>query len=180
MALPSKDSILHGAAYLLSEGILECIDVSAQGGIRWRRFINTRDPNIHVVGKILLVVDHGHGRIYPNMRVQATGLVNRVVAYDGTDGRFLWEHGLPADVRQTISCGGTQIFHDGRRQMFLANGAAQVHTFQDRDNPHLTGLVINVSDMDALNKMLASKEGFEAARADGVRMDTIKVLVEAE
>jgi len=69
---------------------------------------------------------------------------------------------------------------DSRHQLFAANGAAHVHTFQDAGNPHLTGLVISVSDMDALNAMLSSEEGKAAAAADSVRMDTIKVLTEAE
>jgi hypothetical protein len=36
------------------------------------------------------------------------------------------------------------------------------------------------SDMDALNAMLESKEGQAAAAEDGVRMDTLQVLTEAE
>jgi len=69
---------------------------------------------------------------------------------------------------------------DSRHQLFEANGAAHVHTFQNADNPHLTGLLISVSDMDALNAMLSSEEGKAAAAADGVRADTVKVLTEAE
>ncbi len=69
---------------------------------------------------------------------------------------------------------------DSRHQLFAANGAAHVHTFQDTKNPHLTGLVISVSDMDALNAMLSSEEGQAAAAADGVRADTMKTLAEAE
>ena len=69
---------------------------------------------------------------------------------------------------------------DSRRQMFEANGAAHVHTFTNPDNPHQAGLVISVSDMEALNAMLASEEGMAAADADGVRSDTLRVLIEAE
>jgi len=42
------------------------------------------------------------------------------------------------------------------------------------------GLVIAVTDMDALNTMLTSDEGVAAAAADGVRADTMRVLVEAD
>lgn len=69
---------------------------------------------------------------------------------------------------------------DSRHQLFEANGAAHVHTFQNADNPHLTGLVISVADMDALNAMLSSEEGQAAAAEDGVRADTMKLLTEAE
>ena len=69
---------------------------------------------------------------------------------------------------------------DSRHKLFTDNGAAHVHTFQNADNPHLTGLVISVNDTDALNAMLESEEGQAAAIADGVRVDTIEVLAEAD
>lgn len=69
---------------------------------------------------------------------------------------------------------------DRRHKLFEANGAAHVHAFRSEDDPNLTGLVIAVTDMDALNKMLTSAEGIAAAAADGVRAETMKVLVEAK
>jgi ketosteroid isomerase-like protein len=69
---------------------------------------------------------------------------------------------------------------DSRHQLFQANGAAHVHTFTNPDNPHQAGLVISVSDMQALSAMLMSEEGMAAAEADGVRGDTIRVLTAAE
>ena len=117
VTLPPQDSPLHGMAYILSSGILECIDVSARGSIRWRRFVDARNPSVHLVGKTMLVVDHGNGR--------ATGLVNRALAYDATDGRFLWERAIPNGLQQTVHCGSTQIFHDARSHIVavdLADG----------------------------------------------------------
>lgn len=69
---------------------------------------------------------------------------------------------------------------DSRHGLFEANGAAHVHTFRSVDNPHLTGLVISVSDMAALQSMLESDDGIAAAEADGVRRDTLRVLTESE
>jgi ketosteroid isomerase-like protein len=69
---------------------------------------------------------------------------------------------------------------DSRHKLFKDNGAAHVHTFRTADNPNLTGLVVAVSDIDALNAMLESEEGQAAAIADGVKMDTITILTEAE
>ena len=69
---------------------------------------------------------------------------------------------------------------DSRHHLFKENGAAHVHTFRSVDNPHLTALVISVSDMAALQSMIESDDGIAAAEADGVRRDTIKVLTEAE
>ena len=69
---------------------------------------------------------------------------------------------------------------DSRHALFKANGAAHVHTFSSADNPNLTGLVVAVEDMNALNAMLGSDEGMAAAAEDGVRRDTLTVLTEAE
>lgn len=68
---------------------------------------------------------------------------------------------------------------DSRHKLFKENGAAHVHTFQNADNPNLTGLVVAVNDLDALNAMLGSEEGMAAAAEDGVRRDTLMVLGEA-
>lgn len=67
---------------------------------------------------------------------------------------------------------------DSRHKLFKDNGAKMVHTFQDPDNPNLTGLVVAVADMDKFMAMLQSDEGKAAAAADGVRADTMVLLVE--
>lgn len=69
---------------------------------------------------------------------------------------------------------------DSRHKLFADNGAAHVLTFRSVDNPNLTGLVVRVSDMEALQTMLESEEGIAAATEDGVRMDTMSVLTESE
>jgi uncharacterized protein (TIGR02246 family) len=69
---------------------------------------------------------------------------------------------------------------DSRSNMFKDNGAAHVHAFRSEDNPNLTGLVIAVEDMDALNTMLMSDEGMAAAAEDGVRTDTMVMMTEVK
>ncbi len=69
---------------------------------------------------------------------------------------------------------------DSRHDLFRANGAAHVHTFQSKDEPNLTGLVIAIKDMQALNDMLSSDEGRAAAKEDGVIADSMKILVQAD
>jgi len=69
---------------------------------------------------------------------------------------------------------------NSRHKLFMDNGASHVHTFRSADNPNLTGLVVAVSDMDALNAMLESEEGQAAATEDGVKFDSIVILTEAE
>ena len=67
---------------------------------------------------------------------------------------------------------------DSRHKLFKDNGAKMVHTFVDPSSPNLTGLVVAVADMDKFMAMLQSDEGKAAAAADGVRMDTMVLLVE--
>lgn len=69
---------------------------------------------------------------------------------------------------------------DGRRKLFREHGADHVHTVTAAENPNLTGLIVSVSDMDALNAMLSSPEGQAAAAEDGVNMETLVVLTEAD
>jgi hypothetical protein len=69
---------------------------------------------------------------------------------------------------------------DSRHQLFKENGAKHVHAFQSADNPSLTGLVIAVNDMDALNAIPGSEEGMAAAAEDGVKAATMSVLSEVE
>ena len=69
---------------------------------------------------------------------------------------------------------------DSRKGLFKDNGAAHVHAFRSADNPNLTGLVIAVSDMDALNAMLTSEDGQAAAAEDGVRADTLVMMTEVK
>jgi len=69
---------------------------------------------------------------------------------------------------------------DSRSNLFKDNGAAHVHAFRSQDSPNLTGLVIAVEDMDALNAMLMSEEGMAAAAEDGVRMDTTVMMTEVK
>ncbi|MBU2676662.1 MAG: DUF4440 domain-containing protein [Gammaproteobacteria bacterium] len=68
---------------------------------------------------------------------------------------------------------------NSRHALFEQNGAAHVHTMQDPNNPNLTALIISVTDMQKLNAMLTSDEGVAAAAEDGVKADTMQVLMQA-
>ena len=108
LTVAPRDSPLTGRAYVLTGGLIECIDVSARGAIRWRRFINSRTPVIHFVGKTLLLLEYNN---------RSLGARNHVVAMDGESGRILWEHQLFERVEFTEQCGSIQLFHDGRGRM---------------------------------------------------------------
>jgi len=67
---------------------------------------------------------------------------------------------------------------NSRHKMFKAHGAKHVHTLQDPNNPNRTGLIIAVADMDRFKAFLESEEGQAAAAEDGVKADTMVMLVE--
>lgn len=67
---------------------------------------------------------------------------------------------------------------DSRHNLFRANGAAHVHTFQSEENPNLTGLVVAIKDMQALQDMLSSDAGRAAAKQDGVVAESMTILME--
>lgn len=69
---------------------------------------------------------------------------------------------------------------DSRHELFKANGAKHVHTFQHPENPNVTGLVVAVEDMAALEAMLGSDEGVAAATEDGVDLENMSVLMEVK
>ena len=69
---------------------------------------------------------------------------------------------------------------ESRHELFKANGAMHVHTFQHPENPNVTGLVVAVKDMAALEAMLASDEGQAAATEDGVDLENMSVLMEVK
>jgi outer membrane protein assembly factor BamB len=109
VALPPEGSPLVGSGYVFASGILECIDVSARGGMRWQRFSNASQPRVHFVDDVVLVVDQTRNKNL-TFGYQAT-------AYNGKDGRVLWEQTIPHYAHQTITCGSTQVFHDGRARI---------------------------------------------------------------
>jgi len=69
---------------------------------------------------------------------------------------------------------------DSRHALFAAHGAPSVRTFQSPDAPNTTGLVITVTDMEALSALLNSPEGIAAKEEDGVKDKTMRMLAEVE
>ena len=102
--LPPPGSPLTGSVYIFSSGILERIEPGNRGRVAWQRFIDGGNPQVHLVGNILLAIDYSIGK--------APGLVNRLVAFEAETGRTLWEHAIDTPVTSTLNCGDTQIFHD--------------------------------------------------------------------
>ena len=55
-----------------------------------------------------------------------------------------------------------------------------MRVFQSPDNPNLTGLLIDVADMDKFQAFLDGEEGTAAKAADGVKDETLQILAEVK
>ena len=84
----------------------------------------------------------------------------RLIAYHEIDDR---EHWLASPKREEI---------------FGPLGIT-VSTFVDPENPNRAGLLADVPDMDAFQEVMQSQAAADAMAHDGVRADTLVVLVEA-
>ncbi len=69
---------------------------------------------------------------------------------------------------------------DSRRQEFAEHGVPSVKTFQSQQNPKVTGVLMQVEDMAALDAFLNSPEGQAAKAADGVKDKTLQIFTEVE
>ncbi len=69
---------------------------------------------------------------------------------------------------------------DSRHAMFAANGVPSVRVLQSRDNPNLTGLLLDITDAQALHDLLNSPEGAAAKAEDGVKDETFMALMEVQ
>jgi hypothetical protein len=64
----------------------------------------------------------------------------------------------------------------GSRHEMFAEYGANARTFRDESNPHLTGIMVDVTDMDKLMAMMATEEGKKAMAEDGLKVETIRIL----
>jgi hypothetical protein len=66
-----------------------------------------------------------------------------------------------------------------RDELFGPLGITNVRTFTNPQNPAQVGLVMDVPDVDALVAALETDQAAAAMEHDGVRADTLVMLVEA-
>jgi len=64
-----------------------------------------------------------------------------------------------------------------KRAEVFASVATDICTYVDPSNPNRVGLSMDVADMDAFQAIMASDTGAEAMKYDGVRPETLVVLV---
>ena len=66
-----------------------------------------------------------------------------------------------------------------RAEFFGTLGITKIRTFTNPQNPTQVGLLIDVPDLDALMAALGSEEASAAMQNDGVRPETLVMLVES-
>ena len=66
-----------------------------------------------------------------------------------------------------------------KREEFFGPLGVTVRTFVDPENPSRVAIVAEVPDMDAFESAMQSQEAADAMAHDGVKPETLVVLVEA-
>ena len=66
-----------------------------------------------------------------------------------------------------------------KREEFFGPMGMTARTFIDPEKTHRVGLIVEVPDMDSFRRAMESKEAAEAMKHDGVRPETIVMLVES-
>jgi len=64
-----------------------------------------------------------------------------------------------------------------RHEMFGQLGI-KCRNFCDPQNPNATGLIAEIPDMASFQELLQSEEGQKAMREDGLKLETMRMLVE--
>ena len=54
----------------------------------------------------------------------------------------------------------------------------KARTFRDPKDINVTGLILEIPDMEAFQNLLASADGQKAMAEDGLKVETLRVLVE--
>jgi hypothetical protein len=65
-----------------------------------------------------------------------------------------------------------------REEVFGPLGVTNIRTFVDPEKPTRVGVLMDVSDMDAVMATMETEEGAEAMAYDGVMPETLVILVE--
>ena len=64
------------------------------------------------------------------------------------------------------------------RQSVFGSKGIKVTTFTDPQGSNVTGLLFDVPDMDEFQSMMQTDEAREGAEGDGVKFDTLQVLIQ--
>lgn len=66
----------------------------------------------------------------------------------------------------------------GSRHELFGKIGMVCRTFRDPNNPHATGVMAEIPDMEKFRQLLESEEGQRAMQEDGLKVETMRLLVE--
>lgn len=66
----------------------------------------------------------------------------------------------------------------GSRHEMFGKVGVKARTFRDPENFNRTGLILEIADMSAFQALLAAPEGQKAIQEDGLKVETMRLLVE--
>jgi len=66
----------------------------------------------------------------------------------------------------------------GSRHELFGKIGVKCRNFRDPDNMNATGLILDIPDLGEFQTLLESEEGQKAMREDGLKVDTMRVLLE--
>jgi hypothetical protein len=69
--------------------------------------------------------------------------------------------------------------HSPKREEFFGPMGMSARTFVDPEKTNRVGLIVSVPDLDTLRSVLATEAAADAMKFDGVRPETIVMLIES-
>ncbi|MCH2061611.1 MAG: PQQ-binding-like beta-propeller repeat protein [Verrucomicrobiales bacterium] len=113
------DSPLANNAFVLSGGLLECIDISPKGAVKWRLLLDALNPDFHITGEMILMLSGSQAQ-------------RRMLAFNGNTGDFLWETAVPGQANTLLQCGNVCVLHDKKSLLFAFNPVTGEQLWEQR------------------------------------------------
>ncbi len=66
-----------------------------------------------------------------------------------------------------------------RHELVAKGGVTEARVFRDPENPNSTGLIWEVSDLEKLQTFMETDEAKQAMAEDGLKAETLRMLIES-
>ena len=93
-------------------------------------------------------------------------------------GQFVWEVEDADRADPPRGRGRRPLAEVPKREEVFGPAGYTLRTFVDPNDPHTVGLIFEGPGLEKLQEMLQTDEVQEAGKYDGVRFDTLRMLVE--
>lgn len=68
----------------------------------------------------------------------------------------------------------------GSRHELMGSIGVKARVFKSNDNPNVTGLIFEVSDLGKFQALMNSEEAKKAMKEDGVKVETLRIAYETQ